>query len=411
VSRDSLIYVEKFDFSNTPVSPSRPRFTYLMEEGATNEPLISIVTPFYNAGQEFHETAQSVLQQSLQQFEWIIVNDGSSNPESIAILEAYRSLDPRIRVIDHPSNRGLPAARNTGFKGARTDFILFLDSDDLLEPTAAEKWFWFLLTNPGCAFVKGFTVGFGAYNYLWARGFHQKGLFLGENLVSVTSLVRRSVLEQVGGFDESLKQGFEDWEFWLKCANAGYWGVTLPEYQDWYRRRLPQQGRWQAFERREEIIKLMKKKYPGLFKKRNFPVDVFAQDKGWVEREDASVWGKNRLVKEKPRLLMIVPWLNLGGADKFNLDLVRMLARAGWEVSILTTLISEDPWWQEFAKITPDIFMLHRFLAIEEYPNFFMQASDIFPFPPSGKELLFQFMSQWHVVWLLLVLMWAGNAN
>lgn len=368
----SLVHVKTFDFSNTPVSLHRPKFTYSLERSA-NEPLISIVTPFYNTGHEFHETAQSVFQQSLQQFEWIIVNDGSDNPESISILESYRKIDPRVRVIDHLSNRGLPAARNTGFREARSDFILFLDSDDLLEPTAAEKWFWFLITNPSCAFVKGYTVGFGEYNYLWARGFHQRRLFLGENLVDITSLVRKSVLNSVGGFDESLKQGFEDWEFWLKCANAGFWGATIPEYHDWYRRRSMQQVRWQAFDSRKEIVHLLRKRYPNLFRKRNFPsinLNASEQEKNQIDQETALLAGKNRLCKNKPRILMIVPWLNLGGADKFNLDLAKLLTRSGWEVSILTTLTSEDPWWQEFSKITPDIFMLHRFLTIEHYPSF-----------------------------------------
>src|SRR5690606_881784 len=102
---------------------------------------------------------------------------------------------------------------------ASTSYVLFLDSDDLLEPTAAEKWYWFLETNPQYSFVKGYTVGFGAINYLWARGFHQKELFLQENVVDVTSLVRKEVVVRVGGFDESLRDGFEDWDFWLKCAN------------------------------------------------------------------------------------------------------------------------------------------------------------------------------------------------
>lgn len=362
--KNTYTKISNFDYSNTPVSTARPKFFYkpLLEGQA---PLISIVTPFYNTDQVFFETVQSVLQQSLQQFEWIIVNDGSDEPQSIEILNWVRHLDPRIKVIDHPSNLGLPSARNTGVREASTSYVLFLDSDDLLEPTAAEKWYWFLETNPQYSFVKGYTVGFGAINYLWARGFHQKELFLQENVVDVTSLVRKEVVVRVGGFDESLRNGFEDWDFWLKCANAGYWGATIPEYLIWYRRKENPEQRWRSFKDPRTIARILRSRYRNLSKRyfSSLPLCSFESTSQRVEYE-------NLLNKSSHRLLMIIPWLNWGGADKFNLDLARLLVENGWEITIATTLISEDPWWQEFINITPDIFMLHRFLPIRAYPDF-----------------------------------------
>ena len=94
-----------------------------------------------------------MLAQSLQQQEWLIVNDGSTVPEALEVLDHYRSLDPRIRVIDLPRNMGTSAAKNWAIREARTDLIVLLDSDDMLEPTAAEKWFWFLETHPEQSFA------------------------------------------------------------------------------------------------------------------------------------------------------------------------------------------------------------------------------------------------------------------
>ena len=68
------------NYSNTPVSPQRPHYDYYLED-PTTRPVVSIVTPFYNTGPVFRETAQSIMQQSLQQFEWIIVNDGSTETD------------------------------------------------------------------------------------------------------------------------------------------------------------------------------------------------------------------------------------------------------------------------------------------------------------------------------------------
>src|SRR5262249_4381958 len=121
------------DYSNTPVSSQRPPFDYTPSDPAA-APCVTIVTPFYNTGVIFHETARSVLRQSLQQWEWLIINDGSTDPSSLAILESYRHCDPRIRIIDHNANRGPSAARNTGFQVAQTQYVVQLDSDDLLEP-------------------------------------------------------------------------------------------------------------------------------------------------------------------------------------------------------------------------------------------------------------------------------------
>lgn len=361
----TYISSEHFNFQNTPVSFLRPGFDYQLKSPKTN-PLISIITPFYNTGEIFHETAQSVLRQSLQQFEWIIVNDGSDDPISLSVLDNYRHADPRIRVLDLPVNSGLPAARNFGVKEAKSPFVLFLDSDDLLEPTAAEKWYWLLKTNPDYSFVKGYTVGFGAFNYLWVRGFFQRKQFLRENLVDVTSLVRKEVVESVEGFDETLKTGFEDWEFWLKCANSGYWGATIPEYMNWYRRKENATSRWQAFNSPASFLKMVQKRYPRLFQKRKYFQSLPIKKAIEYKSEEP----ENVLSKSKPRLLMIVPFLTYGGAEKFELDLAHQLKKQGWEVTIATTLISEDPWRFEFEKITPDIFMLHRFLRIKDYPAF-----------------------------------------
>jgi glycosyltransferase involved in cell wall biosynthesis len=142
----------KPDYTNPPGSPRRGSFAYAPGEEAA-PPWVTIVTPFYNTGALFHDTARSVFQQSLQQWEWLIVNDGSTDPEALAILEGYRRRDRRIRVIDHGGNRGLSAARNTGFRAARAPYVVQLDSDDLLEPSAVEKGAWFLESYPEFGFV------------------------------------------------------------------------------------------------------------------------------------------------------------------------------------------------------------------------------------------------------------------
>jgi glycosyltransferase involved in cell wall biosynthesis len=380
------------NFASTPVSPERPLLPYAPAPVADSEstrPAVTVVTPFFNTGEVFHETAACLLGfdardplgriasgQSLQNFEWIIVNDASTDPDALRVLNAYRVLsavDRRIRVVDHEHNHGLPAARNTGFREARADFVFFLDSDDLIEPTTLEKSALHLLCNPEFAFVKGNTVGFAAQEYLWEKGFHDREALLEENLVTATTMVRASVLHEVGGFDETIRGGMEDWEFWLRCAAHGHWGDTIPEFLDWYRRRDQQHAAWENISqssKRERFLHRIRTGHPHIFAGR-FP----APERAWhmpfsppapaIDAADFS----NPLSKPRPRLLMLVPWLRMGGADRFNLDLARYLSdHAGWDITIATTLPGH-PWLPEFASITPDVFCLDHLARPPHIPR------------------------------------------
>ena len=360
------------DFVRTPAASGRPSFSYAPIR-ADALPSLTIITPFFNTDPAiFEETARSIRRQSLQQWEWLVVDDGSSRSDSLDVLRQLPQGDPRIKVIHHARNRGLPAARNTAVKHARTDFILQLDSDDLLEPTAAEKWLWFLTSHPEYAFVKGFGVGFGAQEYLWTRGFHDRDGFLSENLVSATSLIRRQVFDSVGGYDEAIGDGLEDWEFWLRCAAAGLWGGTVPEYLDWYRRRAGDSERWRSWDggaRQKELLKMCRQRYPHLWKDDGFPrIKPVAPPESEIALEKVPC--DNLLTKKTPRLLFLVPWATVGGADKFNIDLVAQMNRQGWQTTIATTLGGDHSWLPQLEQLTPDVFALHRFLKHADYPRF-----------------------------------------
>jgi len=359
----------KPNYSNTPVSPLRPARAYLPTDPAAR-PVVTIITPFFNTGDIFEETAKSVLNQTFQQWEWLIVNDASTAPEAQRVLNRYRQADPRIKVIDQPANRGPGAARNRGAKMAVGDYIVQLDSDDLLEPTAVEKWLWHLESHPEHAFVKGFSIGFGAKNYLWNNGFHNRAAFLKENLVDLTSMIRKSTFDKAGGYAEEMRHGFEDWEFWLRCASHGLWGATVPEHLNWYRRRDNHNDRWTNWDSgalQRKACAELQKKYQRLEKSFPSPQPPPVQFVAAVNLETPA---RNQLQKTAPRALLILPWMTLGGADKFNLDLLEQLTGRGWEVSCVTTLQGDHSWMPEFSRFTPDIFAMPNFLEVADYPRF-----------------------------------------
>jgi GT2 family glycosyltransferase len=326
------------DYSNTPVSEARPVYSYAPDD-IDAMPAISVVTPYCNAGSVFHETAKSVLSQSFQQWEWIIVDDCSDEADSIAILECYARQDRRIRVVQTRERGGPGAARNLGVAQARTAYVAFIDSDDLLEPTALEKWRWFFESHPQYAMVKGFQVGFGARTYLWREGFHSGSTILERNLIQPTVMLRRDAYLAVGGMDGSIRDGMEDWDFWLRCAAAGHWGGTVPEFLEWYRRRESHQDRWSTWDdgaKQAQFRSQLQERYPQLFQG-SFPAPEGSQAVPYAEIP-AKLSFANRLVRHPSarRVLMLVPHLEIGGSDKFGLDLMAELtARHGFEWRLL----------------------------------------------------------------------------
>lgn len=362
---------ERPDYALTPVSPLRPRRDYRpADPGAP--PAVTIVTPFFNTGPVFHDTAASVFRQSLQQWEWIVVDDGSTDPAARRLLDEYQARDPRLRVIRRGENRGPSAARNLGFREARAPLVFQLDADDLIEPTALEKMAWHLATHPEHAFTTGFTVGFGSQEYVWRRGFHDGNAMLQENLVTVMGLVRKGVHEAIGGYDESNPRGMEDWEFWLKAAAHGHWGSTIGEIFGWYRRRETGRDHWENIVQREKgqaFREQLQRRYPRLWKEGVPRVQVGRTQ--LVSSVDAPVPFANRLASERPRMLFLVPHLELGGADKFNLDLIRQLQDDhGYEVTVVATRTASHPWRREFERLTPDVFTLSTFLHVSDAPLF-----------------------------------------
>jgi len=353
------------DYSQTPVAPSRRRYGY-RPASTSVAPCVSIVTPVFEPGPELLETAQSIASQSLQQWEWLIVDDGTVSDAAARRISDCVEADARVRCVRLPVNSGLSAARNAGVAAAKAPYIALLDGDDLLEPTALEKWWWFLESAPRLAFTKGYSIGFGAASYLWTHGFHEGEAFLEANRVDVTSLIRADTFRQVGGFDESNRDGLEDWEFWLRCADAGLWGGTIPEYLNWYRRH-DDHTRWSNLseERTRVFRETLQARFPRLWAG-GFP----SPEPAGTGVDAASMRGRNRLERDGRRLLLIEHVLNDDSVSRWNHALLERLTRHGWHVTVVATTTVPFDEWPAFTRITPDVFILSHFVQPADAPVF-----------------------------------------
>jgi glycosyltransferase involved in cell wall biosynthesis len=352
-------------FGYRPADPSEP-------------PAVSIITAYYNTGPLFFETVTAVLRQSLQQWEWIIVNDGSSDPQAVQTLLALRNADQRIRVIDSP-NRGPSAARNLGVAQSRAPLLFLLDSDDLIGPTCLEKLAWTLHSHPESAFASTWTTVFGQVNIRWPRGFDTRYAFPYENMACTQSMIRRSVFDALGGFDEERRAGLEDFEFWMRAAAQGYWGHDLHEYLIWSRRKAPEHYtsyRWDfndGPQAEQALRRELKQRYPHLFRdgvpRPRSAASGLLDTYSLVPRELPFA---NRLQTrpDKRRILVLLPWITVGGADRFALDLIAGLQAQGDRISVCLLRDVEHTWMNELQAISEDVFNLAAFLTPANYARF-----------------------------------------
>ena len=178
-----------------------------------NKPLVSIVIPCYNQGCFLGETLDSVLAQTYDNWECIIVNDGSSdNTEDV--FEQYSEKDKRIKYI-YQTNKGLSDARNTGVQASRGKYILPLDSDDKIGSTYLEKAVKVLEENDNMEIVYCRAEMFGIKSGEWKLPQYSIEQILGENCIFCSAFFRKSTYEEVQGYKENMKFGLEDWDFWL----------------------------------------------------------------------------------------------------------------------------------------------------------------------------------------------------
>lgn len=186
-------------------------------------PTVSIVVPCYNGGQFLDALVASIRAQTFRDFETIVIDDGSTDA---ATREKLAALPADIQVI-RQDNAGLSAARNAGFRAARAQIVLPLDCDDTLEPThLAETVPLLLNASDEVGFVFTYERLIGARSGIaefYFNPFDQ--LFV--NRLSYCLLLRKSAWQRASGYDETMRDGYEDWEFNIRLAKCGYQGICV----------------------------------------------------------------------------------------------------------------------------------------------------------------------------------------
>lgn len=199
--------------------------------------LVSVIIPAYNSERTIAATVESVLRQTLTDFEIIVVDDGSTD-RTLQQLEVIT--DSRLTVFSQ-ENSGVSASRNRGIAKASGQYIAFLDADDLWLPEKLADQVQALAADPAAAVAYSWVDYVDESDQFLRSGMHSKisgdvyeRIVLGSFLESGSNpLIRKTAIEQTGGFDETLLTA-EDWEMWVRLA-AHYRFAVVPQVQVLYR--------------------------------------------------------------------------------------------------------------------------------------------------------------------------------
>lgn len=179
----------------------------------TKQPKVSIIIPSFNCANYLTEALDSVLAQTISEWECIIVDDGSSD-NTRQIVQTYCDKDNRFSYI-YQKNQGPSAARNTGIEQTSAPYILPLDADDRLAPSYVEKASTYLEQHPETTLVYGLVEFFGNRNGIWALPPYKYDNFIWSNSIVSSAMYRRTDFLETTGYNSNMKHGFEDWDFWL----------------------------------------------------------------------------------------------------------------------------------------------------------------------------------------------------
>jgi glycosyltransferase involved in cell wall biosynthesis len=195
--------------------------------------LCSVIIPCFNDARYLPEALASVQSQTHQKLEIIVVNDGSTDKDTLALLQ---QLPPYIQVI-HQENSGLAAARNKGIDHSNGEVIVTLDSDDRFEKTFIAKAVGVLQQQTATGVVSSWVQEFGASTKIWRAGAVDDESFLIENRIVACCAFRRQCWIDAGGYDEAMRHGLEDWDFWIRVTQKGWKVHVLKEPLFFYRKK------------------------------------------------------------------------------------------------------------------------------------------------------------------------------
>jgi len=357
-------------------------FNYKLEPGKklikqdklinNEQPVVSIITPVYNSGEYLEQTANCILNQTFPYWEWLIIDDGSDDKQCLEYIDKVAKMDTRIKVF-HKKNGGPADSRDFGAGqcSESAKYLLFLDEDDLIVNTYIECAYWTLETNKKASWTYTDFVNFDGQEFLWRKWFSVE-TEKKENLLAITGMIKKLDFWEVNGYELRERAIYEDWNLWLKLLAKGKYPVRMNFLGFWYRKKdvdKSELGRTRNNKKRAmEIIEHTAETIKRDVKLIQYPRENYNWD--LIEEKPEGLLIPKHEDNGKIKILMIFPWMTIGGADKFNLDLIKGLDKDKFEIIVITTNPHENDWRQQFEEVTKAVYDLTTFIDVKYWSCF-----------------------------------------
>ena len=235
----------------------------IRDERRTAKDIEAVITS-YNQGDMILEAVYSLCEQTVLPSRIIIVDDGSTDKYSLDILNTIKAdhAIPIPVVVIQQANSGVSTARNTGIRKSETPLVLVLDGDDKVKPSYIEQVCKLLHENPSMVAASSWMNTFGVLDSVICPGGGNVSKFLARNCCPATHILRREVWEKSGGYDESMRSGFEDWDFFLSMLETvpnAHIGIVPEPLIDY--RTAPASSNVKSMSKRLELMRFIIRKH------------------------------------------------------------------------------------------------------------------------------------------------------
>ena len=352
--------------------PERRAVVVIHNDWPSARPLISVVIPCFNYGRYVAEAVRSILNQTFRNLEIIVVEGGSTDPDSVAkVRELEATAPPGVRVLYRSEPHLVGDNRNYGIGFARGRYICCLDADDLLRPVYLEVAV-FLAEAFGYDLVYPSLQGFGDSEMRWIINDASFPSIFDYNQVTTVALYRRAVWAHAGGYrDWTLgKQHVpEDWDFWIRLLAHGCRPKSIREPLMLYR--MHSSGLTASSDRdlaRQRLA--LREANQGLL-----------ADAPRADTTEPQITGPfaNLLPEDqdsRPGFLLALPYITVGGAEKLFAGLVEYLIGRGYQPIITTSLILSSAMPENsaaFEQLTPHLYHLRQLFHDDRHSRQFVK--------------------------------------
>lgn len=226
-------------------------------------PIVSIIVPCYMQAQYLSEALESVLNQDFTNWECIIINDGSPD-ETDTVANKWLKKDARFKY-KKIKNKGVSNARNVGISLSKGKYILPLDSDDIMSTNYVRELLNAIDKNKNIKVVYGSLSKFGFKNGLCELSNFNFEYLIFSNMIHCSGLYRKEDFETTGGYDTGMKEGYEDWEFWINLLKKGGKGKRVDTACLYYRSKQESRATKIDLKKRYRLIAYIYNKHSELY--------------------------------------------------------------------------------------------------------------------------------------------------